>query len=193
MSTTSEYTVQVGTAPTGAKRQVQIEPLDEAQGGAQGGASGAPERFRIVVDGRESIVSARRLEGSTYSILTADGSQHVIDVDGALPELRVTVAGGEPLRLQLQDARALALAEGAGAAGGAQGSGELRAAMPGKVVKVLCKRGDSIKAGQGLLVIEAMKMENELRATAAGQVTDVLVREGQTVEGGQILLTLAAP
>ena len=69
---------------------------------------------------------------------------------------------------------------------GRSGGGDLRAAMPGKVVKVLCKVGDVVKAGQGLLlVIEAMKMENELRATLAGKVSAVSVREGQTVEGGQ--------
>ena len=96
---------------------------------------------------------------------------------------------GKPLRLQIQDARALQVEAGAGAGG--QSAGEMRASMPGKVVKVLCKPGDVIKAGQGLLVIEAMKMENELRALGPGKVTEVLVREGQTVEGGQRLVVLA--
>jgi biotin carboxyl carrier protein len=62
--------------------------------------------------------------------------------------------------------------------------------MPGKVVKLLCQVGDSVKAGQGLVVIEAMKMENELRAPTAGKVLVLGVREGQNVESGQSLVTL---
>ena len=69
----------------------------------------------------------------------------VVDVDGSLPELRVTVAGGEPLRIQIKDARALSV--DAGASGGGQSASEMRASMPGKVVKVLCKPGDVIKPG----------------------------------------------
>jgi biotin carboxyl carrier protein len=62
--------------------------------------------------------------------------------------------------------------------------------MPGKVVKISCKVGDQVKAGQALLVIEAMKMENELRSPGAGKVAEIAVREGQTVEGGQLLVGL---
>lgn len=181
MSASAEYIVEVGAAGAAtAKREVRVEPLGSPGEG----------RFRITIDGRESVVNARRVEAGTWSLLTEDGAQIVVDVDGAVPELRVTVAGGEPLRVQLQDARALAIGGGSGAAAGGQSAGELRASMPGKVVKVLCKPGDGIKAGQGLLVIEAMKMENELRAGAAGKVTEVLVREGQAVEGGQLLVSL---
>ena len=59
----------------------------------------------------------------------------------------------------------------------------LRAPMPGKVVKVLVAPGQAVEAGQGLVIIEAMKMENELRAARSGRVTRVFVKEGQTVEG----------
>lgn len=190
----AEYIVQVNPAGAGAaKREVRVEPLGlaTAPAGSAGAAGPAGEgRFRITIDGQESVVSARRIEASTWSLLTEDGRQIVVDVDGAAPDLRVTVAGAEPLRVQLQDARALLLEGGAGGSAGGQSAGELRASMPGKVVKVLCKPGDGIKAGQGLLVIEAMKMENELRAVAAGKVTEVLVREGQAVEGGQLLVSL---
>lgn len=193
MSASAEYIVQVGAAggAAAAKREVRVEPLGPATAPAAGPAGAAAEaRFRITIDGRESVVSARRIEASTWSLLTEDGRQIVVDVDGAAPDLRVTVAGGEPLRMQIQDSRALALEGGSSGAAGGQSAGELRASMPGKVVKVLCKPGDGIKAGQGLLVIEAMKMENELRAVAAGKVTEVLVREGQAVEGGQLLVSL---
>jgi biotin carboxyl carrier protein len=184
---TAEYIVQVGAGATGAtaKRQVQIEQAAQpADAPAQ-----TSDRFRIVIDGRETWVRARRIEASSYSLITEDGAQYVVDVDGALPELRITVAGGEPVRIQIQDARSLTIDAGAG--GGGQSASEMRASMPGKVVKVLCRPGDAIKAGQGLMVIEAMKMENELRALGPGKVAEVLVREGQTVEGGQRLVVFA--
>lgn len=65
------------------------------------------------------------------------------------------------------------------------------APMPGKIVKLLVKPGDKVQPRQGLVVIEAMKMENELRARAAGTVTEVRVSEGASVEAGAILVILA--
>jgi pyruvate carboxylase subunit B len=62
--------------------------------------------------------------------------------------------------------------------------------MPGKVVKVLVQAGDAVKAGQGVIVVEAMKMENELRAPRDGVVKSVSAREGQAVESGQTLAVL---
>jgi biotin carboxyl carrier protein len=66
----------------------------------------------------------------------------------------------------------------------------LRAPIPGRVVKVLVKAGDAVKAGQTLVVLEAMKMENELRAPRAGSVTEVRAAEGTAVEAGQELVQL---
>ena len=82
---------------------------------------------------------------------------------------------------------------GAQAAGPAGGPATLRAPMPGKVVKVLCQPGDAVKAGQGLLVIEAMKMENELKAAGPGVVEQVHATPGQAVEKGAVLVTFRAP
>ena len=62
--------------------------------------------------------------------------------------------------------------------------------MPGKIVKVLVKPGDHVTARQGLIVIEAMKMENELRAARDGQVKDILVAEGDLVEAGRLLTVI---
>jgi biotin carboxyl carrier protein len=59
--------------------------------------------------------------------------------------------------------------------------------MPGRVVRVLAAAGDDVAAGQGLVVIEAMKMENEIRAPRAGRVLELGVREGQAVEAGALL------
>jgi biotin carboxyl carrier protein len=62
--------------------------------------------------------------------------------------------------------------------------------MPGKVVRVLVREGDAVEAGAGLVVVEAMKMENELRSARRGRVGKVHAREGQAVEGGALLVEL---
>ncbi len=64
--------------------------------------------------------------------------------------------------------------------------------MPGKIVRVLVRPGDAVVAKQGLVVVEAMKMENELRAARAGRVREVAVTEGQSVEAGALLVVVAA-
>jgi pyruvate carboxylase subunit B len=64
--------------------------------------------------------------------------------------------------------------------------------MPGMIVRLNVKEGDQVRAGQGLVVMEAMKMENELRAAASGTVLRVLVSPGNAVEKGAILLEMEA-
>ena len=68
---------------------------------------------------------------------------------------------------------------------------DLRAPMPGRVVRVLCAAGDAVRAGQPLIVVEAMKMENELRAAGDATIADVHVVEGASVEGRALLVTFA--
>ncbi|MBZ2180042.1 MAG: acetyl-CoA carboxylase biotin carboxyl carrier protein subunit [Acidobacteriota bacterium] len=78
-------------------------------------------------------------------------------------------------------------------AGGATASSAVRdvkAAMPGKVVRLLASPGDNVEAGQGLLILEAMKMQNELRSPRPGVVASVRIAEGDTVSSGQVLVTL---
>jgi biotin carboxyl carrier protein len=73
--------------------------------------------------------------------------------------------------------------------GGAEAEGrqQIAAPMPGKVVRVLVKAGDAVEAGQGLLVVEAMKMQNEIRSPKSGTVERILVEEGQAVNAGEVL------
>ncbi len=73
----------------------------------------------------------------------------------------------------------------------AEGPQRVTAPMPGKIVKLLVKPGDKVEPRQGVVVVEAMKMENELRARAAGTVSEVRVTEGASVEAGAILVILA--
>jgi acetyl/propionyl-CoA carboxylase alpha subunit len=68
-----------------------------------------------------------------------------------------------------------------------EGRQEILAPMPGKVVRVIAKVGDPVEAGQGLLVVEAMKMQNEIRSPKSGIVGRLLVKEGQNVNAGEVL------
>ena len=70
----------------------------------------------------------------------------------------------------------------------ARGRQQVTAPMPGKVVRLLVKQGDTVEAGQGLLVVEAMKMQNEIRSPKSGKVEKLLASEGQAVNSGEVLL-----
>jgi biotin carboxyl carrier protein len=74
--------------------------------------------------------------------------------------------------------------------GGGTGAASIVSPMPGRVVKVLVKPGDTVRARQGLVIVEAMKMENELRAPADARVVDVRVTEGMSVDAKAVLVIL---
>jgi len=138
---------------------------------------------RISLDGKPARADAVEVAPNTFSILL--GSQSF--------EIRVT-----PLpdgTLQLQSARDEFIAElvdprawrGRHAAAEAEGRQEVLAPMPGKVIRVLVKAGDRVEIGQGLLVVEAMKMQNEIRSPKTGTVERLLAMEGQPVNAGEVL------
>jgi len=88
------------------------------------------------------------------------------------------------------DERTRTIRELSGAAAAPSGPAPIKAPMPGLIVRVNVKVGDAVEAGQGVVVMEAMKMENELRATAAGTVKSVEVAPGAAVEKGALLVAL---
>jgi biotin carboxyl carrier protein len=94
---------------------------------------------------------------------------------------------GVPVEVSINQMRRGAAAAAHSADGGPQ---RVTAPMPGKIVKLLVKPGEKVQARQGVIVVEAMKMENELRAHAAGTVSEVRVTEGTSVEAGAILVIL---
>lgn len=160
----------------GRTRTVGIEPV-----------TGTPGRFRVMLDGEEHVVDAREVDASTLSLilLTAGGACHEI-------ELVQTQVQGE-LLVRTRDGLLRAMVNGRrlrrGAAEGAAGDGEQRvlAPMPGKVVRILVAPGDEVKARQGLVVVEAMKMESEIKSPKAGRVKEIPVSEGMSVEAGRVL------
>ena len=92
-------------------------------------------------------------------------------------------------RLTMVDA-ARRLARGAGKRREISGRVELKAAMPGRVISVLVSAGDEVAADQGVVVVEAMKMENEVKSPKAGKVVEVKVVAGQTVEKGGLMIVI---
>jgi len=121
------------------------------------------------------------VEPNVYSVLIGGVSYEVRIVGN-----EVTV-GGARLLVEVGDPRQWKRAAGL-ADSRAQGS--LTAAMPGKIVRVLVAVGDEVTAGQGILVIEAMKMQNELKAPRAGRVTAIEVKENDSVNAGALLATI---
>ncbi len=96
--------------------------------------------------------------------------------------------GRHSLDIKLFDPKRL---RGAGAdAEHGDGAAEIRTAMPGKVVRILVKTGDAVEKGDGVLVVEAMKMQNELKSPKAGTVKEIKVEEGSTVSAGDVLAVI---
>ena len=110
------------------------------------------------------------------------------DVDPTADGVAVTVRGRR-YDVQVVDERARALAA-LGVGGAATGEQVISTSMPGKVVALLVEAGQTVEAGQGIVVVEAMKMENELKAKAPGVVQSVQVEQGQPVEGGATLVVI---
>lgn len=79
---------------------------------------------------------------------------------------------------------------GRSSAGASHGRQNIAAPMPGKVVRVLVSAGEQIAAGQGLIVVEAMKMQNEMKSPKAGTVVEIKTKDGATVAAGEILIVI---
>ena len=147
----------------------------------------------IRVDGRPVEASVRRGEGSPLLVLHLDRA--------TVPLLAARTAKGRwSLRLrgvrleaEVIDERTKAIRDMTGVGAGVAGPQPVVAPMPGMVLRVEVAEGDPVSQGQGMIIVEAMKMENELRATGDGIVSSVLVQEGEAVEKDQILIELVAP
>lgn len=143
--------------------------------------------YRVQVDGNEFIVDGQKTGRSSYSLIIDDRSFEV-DVDISEDEYRVLV-DGRNYHIHLVDERRLRL-------GGLQsgieleGRQEVSVPMPGKVIAVLVGEGDRVEKGQGLVIVEAMKMENEVRSPITGEVKEVRVKPGEALEAGAILVVV---
>jgi biotin carboxyl carrier protein len=144
-------------------------------------------RLVLTVDGQRHEVDALPLDHGAVSLLL-DSQVYDVEFDDVGEEVLVLVRG-DSFRVDVADERALRLRAGA-ATFQVEGKVTVTAPMPGKLVRLLVKVGEVVAEGHGLVVVEAMKMENELKSPKAGTVTEVFVREGATVEANAKLLTV---
>jgi biotin carboxyl carrier protein len=145
-------------------------------------------RFRASFNGRTLEIDARLVRPGTWSLII-EGRSYVVDLDERASGLAV-LAGTTETLLRVEDARRKRLA-GAVSRKKAGGSGEeIKAPIAGKVVKILVAAGDVVAAGQGVAVLEAMKMENEIKADRGGTVQTIHRQPGQSVETLDPLVTL---
>ena len=143
------------------------------------------------VDGRTYSLSVTEPQSLVFSILSDDGSSHEAIVQVRRDGCRVRI--GQRV-FDVTDATPDEPGSGGSRrVGGARESGgraSVRAAMPGRVLRVMVAPGQRVAARQGLLVLEAMKMENEVTAPREGVVRELKVAQGATVENGDLLVVL---
>ncbi|HEY7826202.1 MAG TPA: biotin/lipoyl-containing protein [Candidatus Acidoferrales bacterium] len=141
------------------------------------------DAWRCALDGLPLDADALEISPGNFSILL-NGHSCTVHVEETGETLRV-LTGPREFVVTIRDPRLWR--RNRSAAAQAEGRQNVLASMPGKVVRVLAKAGDSVKAGQGLLVVEAMKMQNEIRSPKSGTIERLLVSEGQAVNAGELL------
>lgn len=165
-------------------------------------------KYEVHISGKTHIVEFERNGGNWHAKL--DGGPNVADVAETAPNVFSVLIGGRShevyvtpfsaSQVQLQtdgheftgevlDPRSWRGRRQGGAE--MEGRQHIGAPMPGKVVRLLVKAGEAVEAGQGLLVVEAMKMQNEIRSPKSGTVEQVLVAEGQAVNAGEVLCVVS--
>jgi biotin carboxyl carrier protein len=136
------------------------------------------------LDGRPVAVDAVEIAPNILSLLL-DGQSFEIRVTPSLEGQLKLQTGSQEFGAEIIDPRAWSGRRHGNVE--AEGRQQIVAPMPGKVVRLLVKAGDHVEAGQGLLVVEAMKMQNEIRSPKSGTVERVLAKEGQPVNAGETL------
>jgi len=168
------YYVTLDPAP-GAK-PVLVDLVELPSGALQARLDDKPIDVDVVVVGSQLSV---RVNGQVVDLTT----------EGTPPEIGAVASGHRSyVRVESERMRSAEQAKKTTVTGGDK---IVKSPMPGRVVKVLVTKGDVVEVGQGLMVLEAMKMENEVRARIAGTVAEVHVAPGATVEGNAKLVTLA--
>lgn len=149
-----------------------------------------PDGVRL--DGVETPAHLRHVDGTDrYSLILGGRSFDLFARSPRRGEWDLVVDGNS-YRPEAIDERAHHIRSMVVAMGGPVGPKPIKAPMPGLIVRVEVSEGDVVKPGQGLVIVEAMKMENELKATVEARVAKVLVAPGDTVERDQVLIDLAA-
>lgn len=142
-----------------------------------------PDGWQASIEGKPGIAAdVAEITQNAFSVLLSGCSHEVYVTPSCGGQLQLHTGGLEFLA-EVIDPRAWRGRRHGGAE--AEGRQQITAPMPGKVVRLLVKAGDTVEAGHGLLVVEAMKMQNEIRSPKSGKVERVLVAEGQAVNAGE--------
>ena len=145
----------------------------------------------VAQGGRESRTALEEVEGTPVRLVKIDDEVHRVIVRKRHGKGAYQLwLDGHVYEVEALDERARAIRDLSAAAAGPAGPAPLVAPMPGLIVRVTVAEGDEVQAGQGVVVMEAMKMENELRAAGKGRVKRVLVSPGTAVEKGAVLVEM---
>ena len=142
--------------------------------------------FIITIDGEEFEVDTTLLKKELYSVLIGSKS-HLVNLKSEGNNFTVDV-NSESFEIEVLDEAAKRLAQKTKSQ--AEGKQVIKTPMPGKIVKILVKEGDEVEPGMGMIIVEAMKMENELKSSSKGVVKEIVVEEGATVNGGDTLIVV---
>jgi biotin carboxyl carrier protein len=148
------------------------------------------DQYEVTIDGHAVQVDAAKSGRTIYSVIE-DGKQFEVIVDESGAHGYDVLVGGQLFHLQALDERSKLLTASVKAV--ASGPQRVEAEMPGKVVKISAPAGTPVQEGQGVVILEAMKMENEIKSPIEGVVSEIGVSEGQTVETGALLFVVEPP
>jgi biotin carboxyl carrier protein len=162
------------TFPTGEEVPVEITHVPTGE-------------VRVQVGGRD--VAVQVLSQNAATTLSIDGRIVDLWVEGEPPDVGC-VTGPSRFYARVENERSRALSAALGTREGAGVEGVVKSPMPGRVLKLLVKEGETVRSGAPLVVVEAMKMENELVAPRDGTVAKVYVAAGDTVDGGTKLVDI---
>ncbi len=140
-----------------------------------------PGVYEVTIGEKVHVVDAFKLDYGTLNIIV-DTESYSVQLDQRATAVEVHLRDSV-FSLEILDEKRLRMRRAAGKFT-VEGRQTLQSPMPGKVVKVLRKVGEEVKEGEGVVVVEAMKMENDIKSPKDGKVVEVLVQEGQAVEGG---------
>ncbi len=144
------------------------------------------------IDGARIDASISRVEGTPVHVLRLGDSVYRVHGERTSAGVWRLEVGGRPIDVDVVDDRTQRLREMTRAVGGPEGPQPIKAPMPGLVLKVDVSEGDVVEPGQGIVIVEAMKMENELRADVPARVVRILVTPGDTVAKDQVMIELGS-
>ena len=145
------------------------------------------DRYAVTIDGVRTELDSIVLPHGAVSMII-DGVSYSVEFEEKGDEVDVLLRG-QSMRFDVADERRLRM-RAASTTFTVEGIQVILAPMPGKIVKTFVKPGDNVEEGQGLIVIEAMKMENELKSPKKGRINEIHTSEGATVENGAKLITI---